>query len=244
MTFSRSIVSLGLVGSLAACGGPIPVDGTSAIATASESECDSGTSPVHVDPAAIDESIDAYRLQRSLEQLESLRVVRDGTTVLMQSRAGIEPYLPYYASSISAQTFIVRWEQTLAAWMGANDAADFADAHTILAALASQFVGVREVSVGPSCSPISTGYVYGFVAAGVPGDDVPDRLRAEIERSEAEIVGIEANNATACHTLVEPQGAITPVNVTIDLGASASGTASIWALDGHGSAVRAGVPVP
>lgn len=109
-------------------------------------------------------------------------------------------------------------------------------------------MGIQRISIGPECGPVSSGYEYGELQPGAPGDDVSATLAAEIARSERTIAEQAVQiPIISCITALRPNptGNAAPTDVTIELPSDTNawvGDGQIWSGESRG--VRVGIPVP
>jgi hypothetical protein len=192
-------------------------------------------------------AIDPYVLAQSLEMVDNLDILRGERVILTRSYAELQQFEPRAGTVLTGDALVAHWQFTFQAWLHSVSSTPDQDARAVVGALSRYFVGVRELTVGPRCSPISSGYVYGFVKAGVPGDSTVSTLVAELARSDQQIAALEAELPTHCVTELAPHGGVEGTRVSIRLPQdSAQGVddLGVWSLDAQGARVRAGVPVP
>jgi hypothetical protein len=192
--------------------------------------------------------VDGYVLRDSIQQLEHLEVRRAGTILFAGSQAQIASALASATTPLTSIQQTRDWVDAFQSLLGAE--AKGTDGLQVARALGSYLVGVKTVAIGPRCGPISGGYTYGSATPGVPGDDTPASLSAEVQRSEAAILAlISSAPSTNCLTTVHPAptGNLAPRRVTIDLPTQAGSwlaDTQIWSDADDGSRARAGLPVP
>lgn len=192
--------------------------------------------------------LDGYALARSVEQLESLTVLREGKTLFKVSRAEIREFIPPPDFHLTSLAFKKRWLDTFWAWVYQQSSSANADAVRIASALARYLTGVAEVTVGAECWKPIASLTRSSLGAGVPGDDVRSRLHALIEESEASGDAQQFfDGDNKCRTTLRPSAPARPVAVVIELPSKQQepvADTAIYSIAPDGTRVRIGVPVP
>jgi hypothetical protein len=192
--------------------------------------------------------IDTHVLRQSLAQLAELEVRRGGQVLFTRTSEQMMPMLQPGSAHLSPLQFKREWRDAFSTWAGEEPSGSVGV--RVTQALASYLVGVNTVTIGPECGPVSSGYVYGFMTPGVPGDDAPSRLVAEIARTQAAIneqMSTYANTSCLVALRPNPTGNTQPKRVIVELPSDDSVWAAdtqVWTEDSAGVRSRAGLPVP